>query len=494
MISSSYEEVAAMVPNVLFGRDYEKRKLTRCLEMEQAQLILVYGRRRVGKTYLIHQFFNGRFDFKLTGIYNRPKSVQLENFSYELNRQSGKNDPVPKDWLQAFQMLRDYLSTLPEDEKSVVFLDEMPWMDSTRSDLLTSFEWFWNGWGNMRSNLIVIVCGSATSWLSENIEENKGGLFSRLSCKLYLQPFNLHETEQFLKSRGIEWSRYDITECYMIMGGIPYYLSMLDPQMSFAQNIDNLFFRKRAELWDEFDHLYHTLFKNSEQYIAVAEVLSQKQGGLTREEIIKKTSTSGNGHLSKILKDLLDCGFVRTVPFFGKEKQNARYQLADYYSRFYFRFVKNRHGRDEHFWSHALDLPSRHVWAGLTFEQVCLDHLSQIRHRLGISGVLSEVSTWSSPGSKEGSGAQIDFVIDRRDHVINLCEVKYSINLFEIDRSYDLVLRNKMDLFRNEAGTKKALQMTMITTYGLRNSKYNSLIGRQVVLDDLFQPDDDTCL
>ena len=239
---------------------------------------------------------------------------------------------------------------------------------------------------------------------------------------------------------------------------------------------------------------YHTLFKNSEQYIAIAEVLSQKQGGLTREEIIKKTSTSGNGHLSKILKDLLDCGFVRTVPFFGKEKQNARYQLADYYSRFYFRFVKNRHGRDEHFWSHALDLPSRHVWAGLTFEQVCLDHLSQIRHRLGISGVLSEVSTWSSPGSKEGSGAQIDFVIDRRDHVINLCEVKYSINLYEIDRSCDLVLRNKMDLFRNETGTKKALQMTMITTYGLRNSKYNSLIGRQVVLDDLFQPDDDTCL
>ena len=261
MILFSYEEVAEMVPNVLFGRDYEKRKLTRCLEMEQAQLILVYGRRRVGKTYLIHQFFNGRFDFKLTGIYNRPKSVQLENFSYELNRQSGKNDPVPKDWLQAFQMLRDYLSTLPEDEKCVVFLDEMPWMDSARSDLLTSFEWFWNGWGNMRSNLIVIVCGSATSWLSENIEENKGGLFSRLSCKLYLQPFNLHETEQFLKSRGIEWSRYDITECYMIMGGIPYYLSMLDPQMSFAQNIDNLFFRKRAELWDEFDHLYHTLFK-----------------------------------------------------------------------------------------------------------------------------------------------------------------------------------------------------------------------------------------
>ena len=479
-----------MIPNMLFGREYEKQRLTRCLETEQAQLILVYGRRRVGKTFLIHQFFNGRFDFKLTGIYNQPKSVQLENFSYELKRQSGRCDPVPKNWLQAFRMLRDYLATLPEEEKSIVFLDEMPWMDTARSDLLAAFEWFWNGWGSMRNNLLVIVCGSASSWLSENIEENKGGLFSRLSCKLFLQPFNLYETELFLQSRGIEWSRYDIAECYMIMGGIPYYLSMLDPQMSYLQNIDNLFFRKRAELWDEFDHLYHTLFKNSEQYIAIVEALSQKRGGLTRDEIMKKTGLAGNGHLSKMLKTLQDSCFIRSVSFFGKSRQETRYQLCDYYSCFYFRFLKSPVGRDEHFWIHALDLPSRHVWAGLAFEQICLDHLAQIRQRLGISGVLSEISVWSSPGDDENPGAQIDFVIDRRDRVINLCEVKYSINEFVIDRTYDLALRNKIDLFRRKTGTKKALQLTMITTYGLKNSKYNSLVGRQVVLDDLFVPCD----
>lgn len=475
-----------VIRNILFGREYEKQKLNRCLETEQAQLILVYGRRRVGKTYLIHKFFNGRFDFRLTGIYNQPKNVQLENFSYELNRQSGRNDPVPKNWLHAFRMLRDYLSTLPEDEKCIVFLDEMPWMDTARSDLLAAFEWFWNGWGSMQNNLLVIVCGSATSWLSENIEENKGGLFSRLTCKLFLQPFNLHETELFLQSRGIEWSRYDIAECYMIMGGIPYYLCMLDPQINYRQNIDNLFFRKRAELWDEFDHLYHTLFKNSEQYITIATALSQKRGGLTREEIVKRTGLPANGHLTKMLGNLQNSGFVRSISFFGKTSQHMRYQLSDYYSRFYFQFLKNRSGRDEHFWSHALDLPARRVWAGLTFEQLCLDHLPQIKQRLGISGVVSEVSLWNSPGSSGNPGAQIDFIIDRRDHVINLCEVKYSINLFEIDRAYDLVLRNKMDLFRRATDTKKALQMTMITTYGLKNSKYNSLIGKQIVLDDLF--------
>ena len=475
-----------MIPNTLFGREYEKKKLARCLEMEQAQLIIVYGRRRVGKTYLIHQFFNGRFDFKLTGIYNQPRMVQLENFSYELNRQSGRTDPVPKDWLQAFQMLRGYLSTLPADEKCVVFLDEMPWMDTSRSDLLAAFEWFWNGWGSMQNNLVVIVCGSVTSWLAENIEENKGGLFSRLSCKLYLQPFTLLETEQFLKARGIEWSRYDIAECYMIMGGIPYYLSMLDPEMSYTQNIDNLFFRKRAELWDEFDHLYHTLFKNSEQYIAVAEALSRKRGGLTREELVKDTNIPGNGHLTKVLRNLENSGFVRKVSLYGKGRQSVRYQLCDYYSRFYFRFVKPKTGRDEHFWSHALDLPARRAWAGLTFEQVCMDHLPQIRQRLGIAGVLADVYTWSDPGNGESPGAQIDIVIDRRDRVINLCEVKYSINLFEIDRKYDLILRNKMDVFRRVTGTGKALQMTMITTYGLKKSKYNSLVGREIVLDDLF--------
>ncbi len=474
----------------IIGREAERERLEKCMKEQQAQLVVVYGRRRVGKTFLINQFFEGRFDFKMTGAYGEPKETQLRYFSIELTRQSGVSHAVPKDWIEAFELLREYLSSLPKNEKRVVFFDEMPWIDTQRSGFLSAFEWFWNDWGCTCDNLVFIVCGSATAWMVEKIADNKGGLFSRQTCKLYLRPFNLHETEQYLLSRNIDWARRDIAECYMIMGGIPYYLSLLDPSLAFNANIDNLFFRKRAELWDEFDHLYKTLFSNSDQYIKVVEQLSRRRMGLTRSEIAERTKLPANGNLSKILRDLSDSGFVRKYNFYGRKSKETLYQLSDYYSLFYYRFIKDGFGRDEHFWTNTLDHPSRRVWAGLTFEQLCKDHISQIKKRLGIAGVLSEESSWfySNHGSDQspGSGAQIDLLIDRRDQVVNLCEIKYSLNDFLIDKEYEQKLRNKISVFRQETNCRKTIQLTMITTFGVQKNKYSSIVSNEVVLDDLF--------
>ena len=276
----------------IVGRREEIARLDRCMEALSAQLIIVYGRRRVGKTYLINEYYNHKFAFKLTGAYKRSKAFQLESFADEMRQKSGKTLPVPANWREAFRQLREYLETLPEEEKHVVFIDEMPWLDTPHSDYLPLFEWFWNDWASTRSNFVFIVCGSATSWMTDNISDNKGGLFNRQSCRIYLEPFTLHETEEFLRFKGIEWSRYEIAECYMIMGGIPYYLNLLDPAMSYTQNIDNLFFKKRGELWDEFDHLYATLFSNSDSHIKIVEALSSKKGGLTRSEITQKTGNT----------------------------------------------------------------------------------------------------------------------------------------------------------------------------------------------------------
>ena len=468
----------------IIGRTVERERLEKCLRADEAQLIIVYGRRRVGKTFLINQFFGGRFDFKLTGAYDEPKETQLRYFSAELNRQTGEEKPVPKDWIEAFQLLRAYLSSLPTDGKQVVFFDEMPWMDTQRSGFLSAFEWFWNDWGCTQDQLVFIVCGSATSWMVEKIAENKGGLFNRQTCRLYLQPFSLHETELYLQSRDIAWSRRDIAECYMILGGIPYYLSLLDAELSFNANIDNLFFRKRAELWDEFDHLYKTLFSNSEQYIRIVEQLSKKRMGLTRGEIAQQTKLPANGALSKMLSDLVDSGFVRKYAFYGKKSKEMLYQLSDYYSLFYYRFIKGGFGKDEHFWSNTLDNPARRAWAGLTFEQVCKDHIPQIKRKLGISGVLSEESSWF--GTAE-SGAQIDLIIDRRDQVVTLCEVKFSLNRFEIDKEYDQKLRNKIAVFREATNGRKTIQLSMITTFGIQKNKYSGIVNNEVLLDDLFQ-------
>ncbi|MBQ9327288.1 MAG: ATP-binding protein [Solobacterium sp.] len=478
-----------MLNDVLVGRNEEIQRLNQCMNEERSQLVVVYGRRRVGKTYLINKYFNGCFDFKLTGIYNARKEVQLQNFVTELNRQGNTTLDCPKSWAEAFSHLRTYIEELPEDEKHVIFFDEMPWLDTAKSEFLPSFEFFWNDYGCTVKNLVCIVCGSATAWMEKKIAQNKGGLFNRQTCSLFLKPFTLKETEEYLVSRGIVWSHYDISECYMILGGIPFYQSLLRSDLSLSGNIDNLFFRKRAELWDEFDHLYQTLFNNSELYIKTVEALSSKRGGLTRKEISEKTGIYNNSSLTEVLDGLAVCDFIRKEAFYGNHKRELRYQLSDYYTAFYFHFLKDKHGRDEHFWSHSYDNPARRAWTGLTFELLCKDHIRQIKQKLGISGVLSEEYTWSIPSTSDNGinkGAQIDLLIDRRDHVINLCEIKFVSNLFEIDKSYNEVLRNKIEAFSRISKAKKSLQLTIISPYGVKDGKYSNIVTNQVLLDDLF--------
>lgn len=473
----------------LIGRSDECRRLERCLERPEAQLIVVRGRRRVGKTFLINQFFENGFDFKFTGEYQASKEHQLENFSLELNRRTHSNQQPPKDWREAFEMLRAYLSGLPEGEKHIVFFDEMPWMDTPRSGFLSAFEYFWNAFGSSMQNLVFILCGSATAWITEHIDRNKGGLFSRKTCSLFLRPFTLGETAEYLQMIGISWSEYDIAQCYMILGGIPYYLSFLSPAETLNENVDHLFFHKNAELADEFDNLFRTLFSNSSDYISIITLLSRKRYGMTLAEIAEKGKFTLNGNLSAKLQQLELSGFICANPSYGQRKKALRYQLSDYFSLFYCRFVKENYGKDPHFWSHMDHTPSRFAWAGLTYELLCMDHLDQIRQKLGISGVLTETSSWQMRGAEEKAetdGAQIDLVIDRRDHVISLCEIKFSLTEFEIDKACDLNLRNKIDAFRQQTGTSKTLQLVMITTFGVRKNKYSSIVSAQVLLEDLF--------
>ena len=475
-----------MARDRLVARAYEIHRLERCEAERDAQLVILYGRRRVGKTYLITEFFNRRFDFRFTGSYKENMQTQLQHFASELSGHLRKEIDPPKDWTEAFLMLRNYIDDLPRTEKCVIFFDEMPWMDTLHSNFLPAFEYFWNSYGSSVENLIFIVCGSASAWMTKNIAKNKGGLFQRQTCSLYLRPFTIRETEEYLQRRNIHWSRYDIAECYMALGGIPYYLSLLIPEMTMAENIDNLFFRKRSELWDEYSQLYRTLFSNSEQYIRIVEALSEKRKGMTREEIACKTGLARNGKLTEMLENLENSDFIRSEKKYGGKKSDMLYQLKDYYTWFYIRFIKDQPGRDEHFWRNTYQNPSRQAWKGLTFELVCKDHIPQIKQKLGISGVMSDAFSWQFAGNETHSGAQIDMVIARGDRVINLCEIKYCNGAFEIDKETDRNLRNKMETFQAMTKTKMTLQITMITTFGIKQNMYSSLVNTQVTLDDLF--------
>lgn len=470
----------------LIGRENEIKRLDRAMSEKEAQLIVVYGRRRVGKTFLINEYYDNSFAFKFTGSENQKNQRQLKNFILELNNASHKKYDDPKDWTEAFFALRNYLESLDAKKKQVVFFDELPWMDKINSGFLNAFEWFWNSWGSTRKNLVFIVCGSATSWMVEKLDENKGGLFNRQTCRLFLEPFDLRHTEMYLNSRNIFWSRYDIVQVYMIMGGIPFYLRLLDSEKTLNENIDDIFFGKRAELWNEFEHLYHTLFSNSEQYIKVAAALSEKRSGLTREELVKKTGLPSNGMLTKMLSNLEKCGFIRVNKTYGNKKRGMRYQLSDYYSLFYFKFIRDNYGKDEHFWSNMNDNPARRAWSGLTYEQVCKDHINQIKQTLGISGVLTEVSTWNKQGDDNENGAQIDLIIERRDRVINLCEIKFAGREYEIDKTYDLALKNKVEVFRKATKNTNTIIITMITTYGVKKNMYSNYIGKEVCMENLF--------
>ena len=472
----------------IIGRAYEMQLLEQCVQSKESELVVVYGRRRVGKTFLVNQFFKNKYAFKLTGVYHQPTSVQLERFATQMEEYSGYST-IPENWYKAFDMLKKHLQQTTTQGKKVVFIDEMPWLDTEESNFVAAFEQFWNGWASAEGDILLIACGSATSWMTNKLLANQGGLFNRCGTRLFVRPFTLKETEEYLLSKEIEWTRYDIAECYMIMGGIPFYLKQLSPKWTYTQNIDNVFFKEKGLLWDEFSHLYDTFFKQPENHIAVVEALSKKRMGLTRNEIIKATKLHDNGNLTTILDNLTNNEFIRPYNYFGKKKQDTIYQLTDFYSMFYFSYIKDNYSRDPHYWTNHMDDPSRRSWAGYTFEQLCLYHLDQIKQAIGISAVQCEVSAWfhkSAEGEERKRGAQIDLLIDRRDRVINVCEMKFSINEFTINKDYETALRNKMETFREESKTKKALQLTMITTYGVKKNMYSSRVQSEVVLDDLF--------
>ena len=410
--------------------------------------------------------------------------MQLKNFYLALQEYGANIKKVPTDWLEAFDELKKLLKSIKENRKKIVFIDELPWLDTRQSEFLGAFEGFWNGWGAQQNDIMLIVCGSATTWITKKILSDKGGLFNRAARRLFLMPFTLQETERYLISRGINWSRYDIVECYMTMGGIPYYLKLLDNELPYLTNIDNIFFKRNGFLWDEFDHLYETLFGNSKAYLKIIEALSTKKAGLTRQEIINETHLEDNGLLTEMLKNLKDSQIVRVYNTFGYNEKNLVYQLADYFTLFYLRFMKGKQNPDEHFWTHYLDNPAKSSWAGQTFEQVCKDHINQVKKAIGISAVLTDISSWN--GISETGKAQIDLVIDRRDRITNICEIKFSVGEFAIDKDYEDKLRKKMQVFREATKSRKALQLVMITTYGVRQNSHSGIMQSQVKMDDLF--------
>lgn len=477
----------------MVGRKREIKQIEELYNNGKAELIAVYGRRRVGKTYLVDECLKGKITFRHAGLSpievsgdsKAPLKAQLEAFYYSLLIHGMKRSHCPKDWMEAFFMLEMHLQSMDQGQRIVVFLDELPWMDTAKSGFITAFEGFWNGWGCHRNNLMVIVCGSANSWIMDKLINNHGGLYGRVTHEIKLEPFTLSEVEECLAEHNVNFSRYDIVQTYMIFGGIPYYLNYIDRGLSLAQNVDRLFYSKSAVLRMEYDRLFASVFRNPEVIKKTVEFLATRSIGFTRKEISEKIGISNGSALTEILSALLVSDFIAYYIPFGEGKRDGKYRLMDPFCLFYLKFVKDSETLNQDFWMSNLASQSIVTWRGFAFENVCFNHIPAIKSALGISGVSTKHSAWSK---REGdnSGVQIDLIIERKDNIVNMCEIKFYGDEFAVDKSYDRLLRSRSSALKEYVPKKCAVHSTLITTYGLKQNEYRWAFEHVITLDDLF--------
>lgn len=469
----------------LIGRKAEAQSLMEYYNSGRPEFVAVVGRRRIGKTFLIRSVFAERFAFEMTGSIDAPARVQLSNFAYALRDYGYGDTPAPRSWMEAFDMLKQLLSSRLGHGRLVVFIDELPCLDTPRAGFKFAFEHFWNGWASHQPEIMLIVCGSATSWMITNLVDAHGGLHNRLTHEMHLMPFTLGETEEYLQSRGFIWPRLSILQVYGIMGGVPYYLSLLKPELGVAANIDRLFFAQQGALRHEYSRLYSSLFKNSETHVRVLELLASNHKGLMRKEIAAKIGCSSGGLLTKVLQELINCDFIRE--YHTRERRikqtDKLYQLTDLYTLFYLTFCA-RTSTDEEYWTHLTGQPKQNTWYGLTFERVCMLHIPQIKRALGIDRIHTEYYSWR--GSDPAS-VQIDLLIERADRMVNLCEIKYSQGPYTITKDEEMKIRTRVAMFQAAAGLRYGIIPTLITTFGLLPGLHSSVAQAQLTLDSLFE-------
>ena len=482
--------------NKLFiGREKEQQQLKEYINSEQSEFIAVYGRRRVGKTFLIQKVIGCDYAFYVAGMNKVSMRIQLKNFMQGI-RKNCPEVPLAKTWLDAFMALESYLEALPKGKK-IVFIDEMPWMDTPRSNFVSGLEHFWNSWASWRDDIKLIVCGSATSWIINNLIKNRGGLHNRVTHKIPLKPFTLRECQMYFDARGFRLSTKQIAECYMVLGGVPFYLSKMNKGEGIAQNIDRLVFAEDGELHDEFQSLYNSLYKNAANHIKIVTALATKGKGLTRQEVLEKTKLSDNGKFSMMLEELESCGFIRSYePFIqsngNQTNQNSNerkstdtlYQLVDSFTLFYFQVMKKANAHDGNYWSNSQNSHVYSIWSGLSFEMLCLNHVDQIKKALGISGITANVFSWFGKG--EQRSAQIDMLIDRADRTINICEMKFWNKAYTMTAKDEDDIERKVSAFIEATNTDKNVIVTMITTKGIYRNEHSECIQRELTLDDLF--------
>lgn len=472
----------------LIGREKEIRTLEEAMESKDSVFLAVYGRRRVGKTFLLRQTLSDRIVFSYSGKANITRQSQLKSFRLSLMEQGMPDCPVIKDWFTAFSCLKR-LICLSSESKKVILLDEVAWMDNHKSDFIPALEGFWNEWCSNRNDIFLIICASATSWIIDNVFHNRGGLHNRVTMRMRLSPFTLKECEEFSIANNLSYSRKDILNLYLAIGGVAWYWTLLKKGYSVKQNISQLFFENDSPLRGEFLELYSSLFIRPEKYIDIILALGKKSSGLERQELSAECKVSNNSKLGKMLQQLEECGFIRSYIPYGKKENSVVYQLIDSFSLFHLKFLSKFKGEINS--DMVLSSSSYNTYCGLAFEKAVMNHLNELKRAMGISGINTQAYTWRSNPKKlkEGEkGAQIDIVLDRADGIINIIEAKWTSNgePYMISSLDEEDLLNKRRVFIEQTQTRKSVFLTMVTISGIKKNSHFDSIQNFFTLDDLF--------
>jgi AAA+ ATPase superfamily predicted ATPase len=459
----------------LIGRSKEKAKLRYYYESKSSQFIVIYGRRRIGKTFLIKKYFEDKLFFSFSGTYEENVKVQIKDFINKLELKAKANN-----WRDCFNLLIEKIKNSPKKEKKVIFIDELSWIKKSSITFLNALEYFYNDFCSIRDDILLIVCSSATTWIINNVFSNKGGLYNRTTDRILLQPFSLKECEQFLLAKNINYTQYDIAELYMIFGGIPYYLDFIKKGLSVAQNIDEIFFVLGAPLFNEFEKIFSAMFSNSKKHEEIIKIIFDTKKGLTRKDIVDKSKVKDGGNLTKILNDLELCGFIRKYNRYPDLTKNSLYQLIDPFCLFYLAFVNTSNSYNINYWLSQTTSSTINIWRGYAFEIVCLHHVEEIKKAIGIDKINTSVSSFSD---KEN---QIDLIISRQDRIVDLCEIKFYQGEVEINKEYDLKIRNRSLEFSKHLKKNYAINIVFITPFGVLHNMYYSLVDNDITLADLF--------
>ncbi len=480
----------------LVGRENEIKIFDRILSSRKAEFITVYGRRRIGKTYLVSEYFSNKgLYFECTGIKDGKMRDQLMNFSeaFQQTFYPKLTLAAPKNWRQAFELLTNQIKDIPKDTKIILFFDELPWLATRRSKLLQELDYFWNKYWSRMDNVKLIVCGSAASWILDNLINAKGGLHNRITEAIQLNPFTLGETKIYLETiLNMKLNALQILDLYMVMGGVPFYLGKLKKNKSVAQNINELCFSQDGMLNSEFSRLFKSLFDAYELNLRIVKAIAKFRYGISLAQLLKKIGKTAGGRFTDRLRELEAAGFIEKILPYGRKQRDHYYRISDEYTMFYLNWIEGVIGKipaDSNYWMDMSKSPAWNSWSGYAFEIVCHKHINKIISTLDIKGAGCLVSGWRhiTNVGKDNQGAQIDLLLDRTDDAISICEIKYSIKEFSIDKPYAQKLLTKMSVFQNETGTNKQLFLVLITTSGLkRNIWSEDLVNEVVKLEDLF--------